>query len=206
MIVCLPLLAMIWLFIDHCRHDFQVQSTEGLAIITGIFIFWCGLIAVKSNSAQWSNRYLLFLVGLAFLEAVLGIIEFFSEPFFSYLAPAFTNTSAHTVYWRIAGTASHPNQYAGFLLMGVTLSFFLASRTKGKIGWRLFFNFTVLTVILLSLVLSISRGALLGLLGGGHWCFVVMVNWKTSMEMDSRCIHCYSDHPRSWHLAFNQFL
>jgi len=175
--VWLTLAAGVWIIGVTVWHGPWPVPVSAASLWLLIVLFWAGLVAVWTSPREWPERLLRLLVVLAIAEAAVGVLSLGIPGLLATLRELFTNPDSRVTAWRIAGTIRHPNLFAGFLVIGGVLGFgaFLASlRDRGRPLTRWLLGGGVL-LVLAALFLSLSRGAWLGLLGGGG--LVLMCRW-----------------------------
>jgi len=175
--VRLTLAAGVWIVGVTVWHGPLPVPVSAAGLWLQILLFWAGLVAVWTSPREWPERYLRLLVVLAVAEAAVGVLSRGIPRLSAMLRELFTNPNAFVTGWRIAGTIRHPNLFAGFLVIGGVLAFgaFLASlRARGRPLTRWLLGGGGL-LVLAALFLSLSRGAWLGLAGGGG--LVLVCRW-----------------------------
>lgn len=125
-------------------------------------VAWWGVLFLVISNRGWSaERHLRWLVApwsiAAIVVAAYGIAQFMGWDFIKLRL-----VGGH---FRVRATLGHPNFYAAYL----TLSFFVLlalSTVLRSRRWRLIVGWVVLPVIGIGLLVSLSRGGILGFTGG----------------------------------------
>ncbi len=175
--VWLTLAAGVWIIGVTVWHGPLPVPVSAGSLWLLIVLFWAGLVAVRTSPREWPERFLRLLVVLAVAEAAVGVLAFGIPGLQATLRELFANPDVDITKWRIAGTIRHSNLFAGFLVIGGVLGFGGFLSTLGVRGRPLsrWFQYGGGLLILAALFLSLSRGAWLGLVGGGG--LVLMCRW-----------------------------
>lgn len=142
------------------------------------------LVANLDIKKEKFKKYYFFLLGCFFVSAIFGLIQYFdlfhnfNESFIEYLNPA------HLDDWlkhkRIMGTTGNPNEFGVLMAIASVFSFTGILWSK-KLETKIVL-FIPLFVFIFSVILTISRSALICLISG----FVFILLWKYPRKFKSK--------------------
>ncbi|HTP08513.1 MAG TPA: O-antigen ligase family protein [Anaerolineae bacterium] len=148
---------------------------QGLAIVQVLHVVIWAAFAVMMMCAEWSpvSMTAALLIGLV-LHSVVGFAELTVLPMVS-IVPQYSGISvvfSGTEHWlRVYGISSHPNVLGGYLAVGILLILGLIISAH---GWRRWGLIVAWLLCWLTLLLTFSRSAWLGVTGGGLVAFMLL--------------------------------
>ena len=154
-VVTLYLLARAWL------SPVEIYAREDIFILLGCFVAYL-LTATVVSHPRWRSALMVVLVLLTVGNLAVGFIHF-SGSWKFHIIPHFVRTFEAG---RIGGFYNNPNHLAAFLSFVVMLSAGLMFFGRGGASMKLLLGFLAVASVI-GIALTESRGALLGLAGGG---------------------------------------
>jgi O-antigen ligase len=149
---------------------------QGLAAVQAAHVLIWAAFALTMSCAEWSSVSMTFalLIGLV-LHSVAGFVELAVLPVVSIVPQ---NSGISVVFngaehWlRVYGISSHPNLLGGHLAAGVILILGLVIISQGR---QRFWLIAVWLLCWLTLLLTFSRSAWLGVSGGGLLALILLL-------------------------------
>lgn len=201
----IPFILVIWSFISISWSQNQTLAFFGSLKLLEMYLLYIYVISrivprgtiliIKKNQeslecSTWNN-FLLIIIGLGFIQAIIGIAQFISQKslglFFlkeSLITPDIPGVAKIILdghkYIRAYGLFPHPNILGGFLMISIILTFLLLKMfhvEHSKItGNKEKFLKMMLSVQALGLILTFSKSAILGLFVG-----LIYMYWKLNV-------------------------
>jgi O-antigen ligase len=152
---------------------------QGLAAVQVTHVLIWAVFAVMISCAEWSSASMTFalLTGLV-IHSVAGLLELTVLPVVG-IVPQYSGISvvfSGTEHWlRVYGISSHPNLLGGHLAVGVILILGLIISSQGR---RRFWLIAAWLMCWLTLLLTFSRSAWLGVAGGGLLALILLLRGR----------------------------
>lgn len=159
-------------------------AREDLFVILSCFVAYLLMVTVV-NHPRWRITVfsILLLVGIGNL--VVGFVHFAGNWTF-HVVPGFFRTFGEG---RIGGFFNNPNHLAAFFSFVVFLCAGIVCFGRGSATWKLLLGFFVIAFAI-GMSLTISRGALVGLVGGGlvFTALSLWIVWRTQRHLLMRIV------------------
>jgi len=167
-----PLIASIffalWLVITLCIHRFQsAHFSEWGAYFSAVYLFWCGMAGLIAGAGPWPRIYLRLICVITAVAAILGILQYAGWETFMFSSLGNQNSDG------IFANFSNPNQYASLLMVSVPFWIGMVGGIFCRLKkWR-WLSLAGLTVVVVALGLTLSRGGIFGVFIGFLIVFVI---------------------------------
>jgi O-antigen ligase len=152
------------------------SSHQGLTAVQVAHVLIWAVFALMISCAEWPSTSMTFalLFGLV-IHSVVGFMQLAVLPVVS-IVPQYSGISvvfSGAEHWlRVYGLSSHPNLLGGHLAVGVILILGLVITSQGR---RRFWLIAAWLMCWLTLLLTFSRSAWLGVIGGGLLALILLL-------------------------------
>ena len=183
---CLASVAALTLYLALRAWFSPVPSLarEDLFIILGCFTAYVLMVTVV-NHPHWRLGVMAGLLVLAVGNLAVGFVHFSGNWSF-HVVPHFVRTFGEG---RIGGFFNNPNHLAAFFSYAMFLCAGIVCFGRGSATWKLLLTFLAVSMAI-GVSLTLSRGAMLGLLGGGVVFSVLglWMVWQTQRHLFMRIV------------------
>lgn len=171
-----PAAFLAWIGIDWGMHGFRsAQPWTWQSWITGVLLFWAASLALRLSPEKAPKIFLMFLVLIGGVQGLVGIVQWV-EP--ARFIPPFLTIKDYDLV-RCIGTLDNPNQYGSYLSVLVPLAVAGVAGSLSRSIITRFVMFVCLALILSGLILSQSRGALVGF-GAGTILWALLKGYRAT--------------------------
>jgi O-antigen ligase len=183
---CLASVAALTLYLTGRAWFSPVVSLarEDLYLVLGCFTAYVLMVTVV-NHPHWRIAVLGVLLTLAAGNLAVGLVHFSGNWSF-HVVPHFVRTFGEG---RIGGFFNNPNHLAAFFSHVIFLCAGIVCFGRGSATWKLLLSFFIVTLAI-GISLTVSRGALLGLIVGG-FVFAILglwMVWQTQRHLFTRIL------------------